>query len=386
MHPPIPLFFFFIISLTTSTPPPPKFPHLQTFASIGDSYSSGLGSGPRLDFPCSRYASSHPHLLHTSLLGPNPNRTHHFLSCSGHTSTQVLQTQIPNLPSDIHLLTISAGGNDVGLGSVLSACIYQFYLAGEEECRESVREAVGRISEGVVERGVKKVVEAARGRMHPEGVIYVTGYAEFFAAEDTGCDDVTWAVWKGVPGERQYLSLRLRHALNGLVREVNQVLDRVVREAGERVRFVDYSGRVSELRGRYCEEGVKEPAPNHPGLLFYEWDTVDEEEDGEEVRFVTGEDVPRGSWEAGIAERVERMVREGRGGEWEAGMGLLNRTKMEELGREGVIGDTVHWLLPDSWKRVFHLRPGGHAIVAGMVVEDLERREREREREENMEL
>jgi hypothetical protein len=40
----------------------------------------------------------------------------------------------------------------------------------------------------------------------------------------------------------------------------------------------------------------------------------------------------------------------------------------------GIIGDTLHWLIPDSYKRVFHLRPEGHRIIARMVYEDLLRR------------
>jgi hypothetical protein len=44
------------------------------------------------------------------------------------------------------------------------------------------------------------------------------------------------------------------------------------------------------------------------------------------------------------------------------------------LVEKGIIGDTLHWLIPDSYKRVFHLRPGGHRIIARMLVEDLERK------------
>lgn len=109
------------------------FPWIQSFASIGDSYSAGLGAGDRLDFYCSRYAKSYPNILHTSLLGHNTNRTHQFLSCSGQTSTEILETQVPILNNDLDLLTISAGGNDIGLSPILSNCVYQFYMASEDD-------------------------------------------------------------------------------------------------------------------------------------------------------------------------------------------------------------------------------------------------------------
>ncbi|KAF1967013.1 SGNH hydrolase [Bimuria novae-zelandiae CBS 107.79] len=353
-----------------------KFPWIQKFASIGDSYSAGLGAGNRLDFYCSRYAKSYPNILHTSLLGSNEHRTHQFLSCSGQTSTEILETQVPALHDDLDLLTISAGGNDIGLSPILSNCVYQFYMASEDACKTSIAEAAQRIASGELCKNITKLIKAAKPKMHPtHGVIYVTGYAGFFGIDDTACDNVTWAVWSRVESSKQYLKLELRAALNEMVRAVNTVLTSVVADAGPNVRFIDYNTYIEALRGRYCEAGVVEPAPNRPALAFYEWDTVDPGEDPKRLRNRTGEDVPKGSFEGDIAEWINKTLQEHPEWEFEEGKGFVNKTKAgEEVGGEGAVGDTIHWLLPDSWKRVFHLRPEGHEVVARLVVEDLGRK------------
>ncbi|KAF2446049.1 SGNH hydrolase [Karstenula rhodostoma CBS 690.94] len=348
------------------------FPWIQRLASIGDSYSAGLGAGDRLDFYCSRYAKSYPNILHASLLGHNKNRTHQFLSCSGQTSTEILETQVPALSDDLDLLTISAGGNDIGLSPILSNCVYQFYMASEDDCKTSIQQAAQRVaSKDQLYKNITALIAAAKPRMSPHGIIYVTGYASFFGVDDDTCDGVTWAVWSTVESSKQYLKLELRHALNTLVRAVNSVLGEVVADSGPGVRFVDYDAHIQARRGRYCEAGVAEPAPNRAALAFYEWDTVDHGENARAMRNRTGGDVPRGSFEGDIAERINKTLKKHPEWEFDPEKGFVNKTKAGDVGGEGAVENTIHWLLPDSWKRVFHLRPEGHEVVAGLLVEDL---------------
>ncbi|KAI4663426.1 uncharacterized protein J4E78_003840 [Alternaria triticimaculans] len=352
--------------------PANKFPWIQRFASIGDSYAAGLGSGTRLDWSCSRYTFSYPNILQTTLLGPNPNRTHQFLACSGSTSTEILETQIPALQDNLDLLTISAGGNDIGLTPILSNCIYQFYLSGEDACQTAITEARARIAnETELYHNVTLLLDAAKPKMNQQhGVIYYTGYATFFGASDPTCDNVTWAVWKDVEWTKQYLTRALRQELNDMVRAVNAILFKAVSDSGPNVRFIDYDAEVIKARGRYCEPHILEPSPNRAGLVFYEWNTVDTGENRTALQNRTGGDVPRGSFEAEIARDVGRTVEEHPGWEFDPKKGFVDKGKGVEV--EGGLGDGIHWLLPDSYKRVFHLRPGGHGIVAGMVVGSLE--------------
>jgi lysophospholipase L1-like esterase len=350
-----------------------KFRWIQNFASIGDSYSAGLGAGHRLDWLCSRYTHSYPNILHTSLLGTNPNRNHSFLACSGATSTEILATQIPALPSNLDLLTISAGGNDIGLTAILSACIYQFYMAAEDACAQAIDQARMRIaSETELYHNTSLLLTAAKQKMNPHhSLVYYTGYATFFGTDDDACDNVTWAVWKDVEWQKQYLTRELRGTLNHMVHDVNRILERAVADAGPGVRFIDYDAEIRQSRGRYCESGVVEPAPNRLGLAFYEWATVDQGENSTALLNRTGDGVPRLSFEAGIAREVQKTLERHPDWEVEHGKGFVD--KEQGVGGKGWLGDGVHWLLPDSYKRVFHLRPMGHEVIARMVVEDLEK-------------
>jgi hypothetical protein len=352
----------------------PKFPWVKSFGSIGDSYSAGLGSGERLDWSCSRYASSYPHIMHTSLLGEDANRTHQFLACSGATSTEILEKQVPALTDNLDLLTISAGGNDIGLTPILSNCIYQFYMSGADACQKSIDEARAKIAnETDLYKNITDLIAATLPKMHPShGVIYYTGYATFFGTDDTTCDNVTWAVWRNLEWTKPYLTLQLRTDLNAMVRSVNAILARAALASGPRVRFIDYDAAITSSRGRYCEAGIAEPDPSRPALAFYEWATVDNGENPTALQNRTGDDVAPGSFEAGMAEQIGKTLREHPECEWDGEKGFVNKTRGVE--GEGVVGDTLHWLVPDSYKRVFHLRPGGHGVVAGLVVRDLERR------------
>jgi lysophospholipase L1-like esterase len=353
----------------------PMFPWIQKFASIGDSYSAGLGSGDRLDWSCSRYAYSYPTILHSTLLGDDANRTHQFLACSGAASSEILMKQVPVLRDNLDLLTISAGGNDIGLTPILSNCVYQFYMSAEDACQKSMDEARARIAnETELYKNVTDLIEAAKPKMNPDhGVIYYTGYAGFFGTDDETCDNVTWAVWRNIEWTKQYLKLQMRRDLNEMVRSVNAIIHKAVIAAGPTVRFIDYDAAIEASRGRYCETGVQEPDPSRDGLAFYEWNTVDHGENRTELQNRTGEDVPKGSFESDIADQISKTLEEHPDWQFDPDKGFVNKTK-GDVGEKGIIGDTLHWLIPDSYKRVFHLRPEGHRIVARMVVEDLLRR------------
>ena len=86
----------------------------------------------------------------------------------------------------------------------------------------------------------------------------------------------------------------------------------------------------------------------------------------------TGDSVPRGSFESGIAEQINKTLAEHPDWSFDPEKGFVEKNGTgTEVGREGIIEDTIHWLIPDSYKRVFHMRPEGHWIVAGMLVDDL---------------
>ncbi|OCL14763.1 SGNH hydrolase [Glonium stellatum] len=345
---------------------------IQKLGAVGDSYAAGLGAGKRLDWSCSRYDHSYPALLHSSLfLGANPYRSFQFLACSGATSEEVVAKQISALDDDLDIVTVSAGGNDVGLSIIMNHCIYQFFMSNQDACENALSETWSKI-ENELPGNLTTLLEALKPKVSKRnGTIYYTGYARFFGTDDNTCDSITWAVWSpGSEAAKQYLTLGRRKTMNAMVDAVNKRIKDAVEKAGDHVVFVDYDDYVAENKGRYCEAGVMEPAPNRLGLYFYEWKTVDTG-DNTTALSRAGDDVPKGSFESEIAEWTNRTHQEHP--DWKFGPEDDEKIVLgagKERSSE-IIGDTVSWLLPDFWKRVFHLRPAGHLLIANLVLDKI---------------
>jgi hypothetical protein len=118
--------------------------------------------------------------------------------------------------------------------------------------------------------------------------------------------------------------------------------------------------------------------------VFYEWDTVDRGENKTGLLNDTGDGVPKGSFESGIAEQINKTLHEHPDWSFDPDKGFVKKNETE-VGEEGIIKDTLHWLIPDSYKRVFHLRPEGHRIVAGMLLNDLKAHTLERSQPDEIE-
>jgi lysophospholipase L1-like esterase len=90
------------------------------YVALGDSYSSGVGTGvyDPASGACARSPLSYPPLWATE---------HHpasftFAACSGARIADVLNNQISALRSGTDLVTITIGGNDAGFATVLQIC------------------------------------------------------------------------------------------------------------------------------------------------------------------------------------------------------------------------------------------------------------------------
>ncbi len=95
-------------------------PAAGNYVALGDSYSSGVGTGvyDPASGGCARSPLSSP---------PRWATEHHpasftFVACSGARIADVLSTQISALRPDTDLVTITIGGNDAGFAPVLHIC------------------------------------------------------------------------------------------------------------------------------------------------------------------------------------------------------------------------------------------------------------------------
>ncbi|MFQ4149124.1 SGNH/GDSL hydrolase family protein [Arthrobacter sp. LAPM80] len=85
---------------------------------LGDSFSAGSGGGDEAYVPCGQspngYGNDVAAATHATLTN---------LACSGFTTDQVRTLEVPYLASDTQLVTLTAGGNDVGWATTVAACL-----------------------------------------------------------------------------------------------------------------------------------------------------------------------------------------------------------------------------------------------------------------------
>lgn len=351
--------------------------------------------GTREHYTCSRYDGGYPIILSRDqrFAGHDANRTFTFLPCSGLTSAQILDQQVPLLPDgSLDVITVSAGGNDAHMGDVLDSCVFEWRLSSEEKCEAALARSrvfidtdLDRNLDALLAALKTKLILGDDGGNNDGGAaaasgprrIYVPGYSPFWGLSQQ-CDDISWAVWGSeLAGGRLNLTRERRRRMNELVGMVNSKIGQAVERAGERVVFVDWGWTFEELGGRFCEEGVVEPAPARDGLLFFEWNTLDPGEDPDIIQ-KPGGPVVKGTWEGFIAERLLETLDE----RTDAEIGVIGanfhhtfdylewRKWNDERGYRIEMGfdDLIFWFLPDSWKRVFHPRALGQHIIANMVL------------------
>jgi lysophospholipase L1-like esterase len=89
------------------------------YVAMGDSYSSGVGTGSyTLDSACKRSVYAYPYLFtqkHT--IG-----SFAFVACSGATTSDLIAKQVPALNASTNLVTMTIGGNDIGFASLIEQC------------------------------------------------------------------------------------------------------------------------------------------------------------------------------------------------------------------------------------------------------------------------
>lgn len=260
------------------------------FVALGDSYSAGIGTGlDDKELPsegdCRHGVHAYPELIHRDLNNATGlNTTFQWLSCTGAVTADILsgdgskaregQIDLLNASLPLDFATLSVGGNDMGFFDVMNACIFRFYSFYSGTCEAALEAADAAVKSSVFEQrlGVilHEVLDKVSWEKRPRFSITVTGYARFFDANTTDCDDMSLGVWYGGPK----LSRDIRGRMNELVDAANAKLRRTVdqvegqfRGPRPRVMFVDYDDLFEGHR--FCEPGVLEPAYNRTDSWFF---------------------------------------------------------------------------------------------------------------------
>ncbi|MEV7927275.1 SGNH/GDSL hydrolase family protein [Kitasatospora sp. NPDC088779] len=103
------------------------------YVALGDSYSAGGGSSSTYLNSCNQSTNAYPYLYAQS----TSPATFDFQACGGATTTDVVNNQLAPLTSGTTLVSMTIGGNDVGLRDVLASCL----LGSDAACLSAVSSA-----------------------------------------------------------------------------------------------------------------------------------------------------------------------------------------------------------------------------------------------------
>lgn len=374
------------------------------FVALGDSYSAGIGTGLDDDeLPsegdCRHGVHAYPELIHRDLNNATGQNTTTFqwLSCTGAVTTDILsgegakaregQVDLLNASLPLDFATLSVGGNDMGFFDVMNACIFRFYSFYSGTCEAALEAADAAVKSSVFEQRVgvilHEVLDKVSWEKRPRFSITVTGYARFFDANTTECDDMSLGVWYGGPK----LSQDIRRRMNELVDAANAKLHRTVdqveggfRGVRPRILFVDYDDLFEGHR--FCEPGVLEPAYNRTDSWFF---------------LVGGPDNARNetTWPNGTngdpeSTRYQRekvlsplsplvdphtcLARAQERGDWgELALCYMAISKHRDpslrLAYDGVVAQNGMWWVPTYYGKTFHPRTLGHEAIRDRIYQ-----------------
>ncbi|MFD9906189.1 SGNH/GDSL hydrolase family protein [Streptomyces sp. NPDC059063] len=142
------------------------------YVALGDSYSSGLGSGnyDSGSGSCKRTPRAYP-ALWAAAHAPS---SFSFTACSGARTDDVIANQLGPLNSGTGLVSLSVGGNDAGFSDVMTTCVLQ----SEANCVARVNQAKAYV-DSTLPGKLDKVYSAIKGKA-PSARVVVLGYPRFY--------------------------------------------------------------------------------------------------------------------------------------------------------------------------------------------------------------
>ncbi|EFL38455.1 MULTISPECIES: SGNH/GDSL hydrolase family protein [Streptomyces] len=149
----------------------------DNYVALGDSYSSGVGAGSYTSESgaCQRSTKAYPQLWASA----NAPSSFKFVACSGATTSSVSSGQLGSLSSATTLVSVTAGGNDVGFADVMQTCVLQ----SEATCVSRVNTAVSQI-QNYLPGKLDSLYSGIRSRS-PQAHVVVLGYPRFYKLSGT---------------------------------------------------------------------------------------------------------------------------------------------------------------------------------------------------------
>ncbi|MFF9476982.1 SGNH/GDSL hydrolase family protein [Streptomyces roseolus] len=178
------------------------------YVALGDSYSAGGGSSSTYLNDCNQSVNSHPY-LYAQLTAPD---TFAFQACGAAKSADVLDKQLTPLNGTTTLVSMTIGGNDIGLGTVMATCLF----GTDNACLDAIATAET-TAHAELPGKLGTLYDAIRTRA-PQARVVILGYPRFYNLDVPFC-----------PG----ISATKRTALNNGADTLNSVIrDEVAQHSG----------------------------------------------------------------------------------------------------------------------------------------------------------
>jgi hypothetical protein len=196
----------------------PAYASSANFVALGDSYSSGTGTGSYdLDGNCQRSSRAYPALWASS----HAPASFRFVACSGAKTGDVLNNQLSALSSSTTLASITIGGNDAGFASTMQTCV----LGSDSSCQTAVNNAES-YARTTLPGSLGNLFSAMRSKA-PSANFVVLDYPHLYITNDSFC-------------------LGMSHTKHVALNQAADVLDGVIATATANAGFT-----FSEVRGQF---------------------------------------------------------------------------------------------------------------------------------------
>ena len=163
--------------VTVGALPAAASPSTVQYVALGDSYATGQGAGRSLN-SCMQTEKGYPELLDSEKrIHLQANAT-----CSGATTSTVANSQLSALNSGTRLVTLTVGGNDLGVSHVATVCT----TGTLEQCQAEI--AIVRFSKLPELRSNLVDLYAQVADEAPKARIVVTGYPYLFGPPSPTCN------------------------------------------------------------------------------------------------------------------------------------------------------------------------------------------------------
>ncbi|WP_082699397.1 SGNH/GDSL hydrolase family protein [Arthrobacter sp. EPSL27] len=141
------------------------------YIALGDSFAAGQGAGPYLD-DCYRSENTYSELADEE----KAIKLVVNAACSGKTTQDVVGSQLERLNKSTELVTITAGGNNLGFGSIVTACGTAIGdPSAAPACAKASADAAALITSGQLTNDVITMINSVQAAA-PNAKIVVTGY------------------------------------------------------------------------------------------------------------------------------------------------------------------------------------------------------------------